>query len=163
VIGRIVMALITKTYSKILVVLLALLGFSCASESETPKEYGMPHATFKAKGVVVSQANKVPIEGMRAVLKDKIGLAEEYEEYLRELDAVYTNSEGIFNLSGSTYAYEEKLYVKLTNVDGDGNGLFADKEIEVDYSDAKFTGASGNWNRGTAEVDLGTIEMEPKE
>jgi len=152
------MACITRIYGKILVVLLTGLGFSCGPFNAAA-EYGMPRATFKTKGIVVSQTDKTPIEGIRA----EFGITYEDDEYFYEIDTTYTNDKGAFNLKGVKNAYEKKLYVRLTDVGGDENGVFIDKEIEVDYSDAKFTGASGNWNRGTAEVDLGTIEMELKE
>jgi len=62
--------LISKTYFRI-TKLLAWLGFSC--DWITPAtEYGTPSATIKAKSVVVSQNEDVPIEGIRSVLKTQI-------------------------------------------------------------------------------------------
>lgn len=61
------MAVITKTYRKILSLFLACLGFSGIATS-CPHlilgEYGSPSATFKAKGVVVSETGNAPINGI---------------------------------------------------------------------------------------------------
>jgi hypothetical protein len=52
--------------------------------------------------------------------------------------------------------------VELTDVDGEKNGSFVGMEIEADYTNITFTGSSGNWYDGEAEIDLGTIQMKPK-
>ena len=161
------MALISKTYSKILVILMAWLGFSCSKGNNSdnpeipfpfgPDEYGTPYAIFKAKGAVASQTNDAPIEGIRVVLKTPFG-----EDKFRGLDTVYTDSKGVFNLKSRESVFR-KLYVELSDIDGDENGLFNDKDIEADYSKETFTGGDDRWYRGEVEKDLGTIKMEPKE
>ena len=148
------MAHISKTYSKILAILMAWLGFSC--DGTGTLEYGTPSATFKAKGVITSQADDHPVEGIRAVLKPN-----QNTEW--GMDTVYTDSKGAFNLkSGNDGFAHQKLYVELSDVDGDKNGSFSDKGMEIDYSNEKFTGGDGHWYKGEAEKDLGTIKMEPK-
>ena len=154
------MARILKIYGKILAALLVGLGFSCTSDTSKPApvEYGAPWATFKAKGEVVSKANNTPIEGIRAVLKEQ----RIYEgEYSYEIADALTNDKGVFNLEGRNFAFDKKLYVELTDIDGDANGLFIDTKIEADYSNETFKGASG-WYYGEASKDLGPIKLEPK-
>jgi len=150
------MAIISKTYGRLLAIMLAWLGYSCDIFT-TADEYGTPTAKFKAKGVVVSHADDVPIEGIRAVLKTKEGSAG------YGIDTVYTDSKGIFNLKSQKceFAYN-KLYVELCDVDGDENGSFIDKDVEADYSKEKFKGGD-SWYRGEAEKDLGIIKLMPKE
>ena len=149
------MAIISKTYGRLLAIIMAWLGFSC--DIISPKvEYGTPSATFKAKGVVVSQTDDALIEGIRAVLKTQKGTAG------YGIDTVYTDSKGVFNLKSSDFAFN-KLYVELADVDGEKNGSFAENEIEADYSNEKFKGGDGHWYRGEAEKDLGIIKMELKE
>ena len=151
------MARVSKIYSRILAILLAWLGFSC--DLITPaKEYGTPSATFKAKGVVTSQTDN-PVEGIRAVLKTSQG---NEGEYSYGIDTVYTDSKGVFNLKSGKDEFYQKLYVELSDVDGDENGSFSDKGMEIDYSNEKFTGGDG-WYWGEAEKDFGNIRMTPKE
>ena len=148
------MAVISKTYGRLLAILLAWSGISTCEQA---KEYGTPCATFKAKGVVVSETDDKPIEGIRAVLKTQ-------QNTTYGMDTVYTDSKGAFNLySWNPEIYSYKLYVELADVDGDKNGLFIDMGVEADYSNAKFTGGDGNWNMGVAEKDLGIIKMKPQE
>lgn len=135
---------------------MAWLGYSC--DILQPKvEYGTPSATFKAKGIVISQENEIPIEGIRAVLKTDRGVAG------YGIDTVFTDNKGIFNLKSkkSEFAYN-KLYVELCDIDGDKNGSFTDKDVEADYSKEKFKGGDGHWYRGEAEKDLGIVRMEQK-
>ena len=157
---RIYMAHISKTYSKILIILLAWLGFSCETEDGRGlicPEYGVTPATYKAKGTVVSETGNVPIEGIRAVLKTPNWRE---EGTFWGLDTVYTDNKGVFNLKSSN-DYIGKLFVELNDMDGDKNGSFIDKDVEVDYSNVKFTGGNCSY-LGKAEKDLGIIKMESK-
>jgi putative lipoprotein (rSAM/lipoprotein system) len=132
--------------------LLVLLGFSCGNGggTGTADEYGTPSATYKAKGVVVSESDNSPIKGIEAVLKG-----------YHTIDTANTNSKGVFFLEGSEFP-RQKLYVVLTDVDGEENGSYVEKKIEADYTNKTFTGGSGNWYEGEAEIDLGIIKMQPE-
>jgi putative lipoprotein (rSAM/lipoprotein system) len=152
------MTRISKIYRILITALLALLGFSCGNSriEESPVEYGTPRATYKAKGVVVSEADEsFHIEGIQTVLKG--------DAFHWTPPAAYTNSDGSFSLSGNGFPMSnQKLYVQLIDVDGEENGgLFAEMEVEADYKDVPFTGGDGHWYSGQAEVDLGTIKMKP--
>ena len=130
--------------------LLSCLGFPAILVSCV--DYGARDTIYKAKGVVVSETNDVPIEGIRAVLKTEMSST-------WGMDTVYTNSKGVFNLSG--YGYNSKLYVELADIDGEKNGSFNDKDVEVDFSHVKFKGNSDKHRE--VEKDLGIIKMTPKE
>jgi putative lipoprotein (rSAM/lipoprotein system) len=147
------MTRISKIYRILISTLLALLGFSCGNrEREFVAAYGTPSATYKAKGVVVSEADGSPIKGIRIKFKNN---------RFDPNNAAYTDSEGSFTLKSLLFPYQ-KQYVELTDVDGEENGLFAGMEIEADYTNATFTEGSGNWYSGQAEIDLGTIKMKPE-
>jgi len=149
------MAIISKTYSRILASLLAWLGISC--DEWGMKEYGTPSAIYKAKGVVVSETDNVPIEGIRAVLKVPHWNS---EGIFYGMDTVYTDSKGVFKLK-SHEGYGSNFYVELADVDGEKNGSFTDKDVEVDFSHVKFKG--NGWDDREVEKDLGTIKLKPKE
>ena len=149
------MARISKIYSSILAVLLSWLGFTC--DEWGADEYGTPTATFKAKGVVVSEMDDAPIEGIRAVLKARYSAEHEFG-----IDTVYTDSKGAFNLKSQRDDFGKVLYVEFSDVDGAENGWFVDKEIEADFTNEKFTGGDNSWYRGEAEKDLGTVQLRVK-
>ena len=154
------MARISKIYRILISGLLALLGFSCGIDEPVmygpgPAEYGMPSATYKARGVVVSEADDTPIEGIKTVLK-----SDWHDDYY-PIASAYTNSDGSFFLAGGDFP-GQKLYVKLIDVDGELNGSFAEMEVEADYTNVTFTGSSGHWYDGEAEIDLGIIKMKPE-
>ena len=138
--------------------LLASLGFYCILPAPAygtpPNEYGSPSATFKARGFVVSEEDDSPIEGIRVELKRTISS-------FYAIDRTYTGSDGFFFLQGSDFPVR-KLYVEFIDVDGETNGLFERKVIEADYSNETFTGSSGAWYDGSAEIDLGIIKMKPE-
>ena len=141
---------ISKIYRIVISSLLSLLGFSCVNGRDGLVEYGTPSATYKAKGVVVSEADDTPIKGIYTELKRNSAIA-----------SAYTNSDGSFSLEGREFP-RQKLYVKLIDVDGEENGLFTKMEVEADYTDITLTGDSGNWYEGEAELDLGIIKMKPE-
>ena len=143
------MAIISRTYGNILAAILAWLGISCNQWGV--EKYGTPSATYKAKGVVVSETDGAPIEGIRAVLKYQTSDT-------WEMDVVHTNGKGVFNLK--TYDGYGNLYVELTDIDGDKNGSFRDTTVVADFSHVKF---KGNIPEGReVEKDLGIIKMKPK-
>ena len=152
------MARISNVYRMVITALLASLGFSCPFYGV--EEYGTPHATYKAKGVVVSEADNSPIQGIRASLLRYYSYDDEPFSY--PIATAYTDNEGFFFLRGGESSRRLKLFVELLDVDGEANGSFARLEIEADYSNKTFTGSSGNWNLGEAEINLGTIKMKPE-
>lgn len=157
---------VSKIYGSLLAIVMAWLGFACNKNSSSDidirdirLEYGTPWVMFKVKGAVISQENDVPIEGIRAVLKIKYDAE---GQFVQGMDTVYTDDKGAFNLKGRG---GNKLYIEFIDVDGEKNGSFADKEIEVDYSGETVTATDdyGHLCIGEAEKDLGTVKMEPKE
>jgi putative lipoprotein (rSAM/lipoprotein system) len=152
------MVRISKIYRVLISALLSLLGFSswtCDIGGGSASEYGVPRASYKAKGVVVSESDDTPIEGIRTALK-------RYET--SDMDTTYTDSKGSFSLEGDGGKSRKKLSVELTDVDGEENGgSFAKMEIVADYTNETFTGSSGHWYEGEAEIDLGIIRMTPAE
>ena len=159
------MSSITNLYRKILAALLTLLGFSSTvagckwGEASGGSEYGVPSAIYKVRGVVVSEEGNIPIQGINAVLEVKYQY--DSEERIYEIGSAFTDNDGRFIAAGSEYYNEKKLYVRLNDIDGKENGLFETKVVEADFTNATFTGSSGNWHRGEAEVDIGTIIMKP--
>ena len=139
------MAIIKNTYGKILAIFMAWLGFSAVLVSCF--KYGAPLATFKAKGVVVSQTDDAPVEGIHAVLKSR-------PDETWEMDAANTNDKGVFKLKG--YDDGSTLYVELSDK---GKGLFNDTVVVADFSHVKFKGSG---DRSEVEKDLGIIKMRPK-
>jgi len=155
---------ITKLYRKMLAALLTLFGFSstvagCWLQGYGADEYGAPFATYKVKGVVVSEEGDNPIRGIRAALEVKYQY--DSEEHISEIGSALTNNNGIFTAEGGSSPNIKILFIKLTDVDGGENGLFETKIVEADFTNATFTGSSGNWQRGEAEIDLGIIKMKP--
>jgi putative lipoprotein (rSAM/lipoprotein system) len=143
------MAIISKTCSRLLAILLAWLGFSAIPVSCV--KYGSIEATYKAKGVVVSETDDAPIEGIRTVFKT-------HPNAEWGMDTVYTDSKGVFNLK--TYDRYGKMYVELIDVDGEKNGLFNDTTVVADFSHVKFKGSVRSGSE--VEKDLGMIKMKSK-
>jgi putative lipoprotein (rSAM/lipoprotein system) len=148
------MARVSKIYRVIISSLLALLGFSsggCDLPWDQRAEYGTPSATYKTKGIVVSEVDESPIQGICAEIKGNNGLKK----------TVYTDSKGSFLLV-SGFSFGKKLSVELIDVDGEENGSFAEMKVEADYTNKPLTGGDGHWYRGEAEIDLGIIKMKPE-
>ena len=144
------MAIISKRYGRLLAILLSWIGFSAITVSCV--KYGAPPGTYKAKGTVVSQTGDIPIEGIRAVFKS-------HPNVTWGIDTAYTNHKGVFYLKSSEG--HNMMYVELTDVDGEINGLFTSKDVEVDFSHVQFK--SDDREDREVEKDLGTIKLTPKE
>ena len=155
---------ILSFYSRLLSACLVLLGFgACVTACEKNMvEYGMPSASYKVVGKVVStEGNKAPVEGIRVVMFEDFGEGEE-SPYLIG-DTTYTDSEGKFEAKmGSFPLGENKFKVKLQDIDGKKNGLFEDKERIVEFKNPIYKNGDGHWYRGEALTGLGTVELKPK-
>ena len=146
-------------YSKILSACLVLLGFS-ACEVFTVDEYGSPSAKYKVLGKVVSSNDeKKPIENIRVVMVENVN--EENKLYLYG-DTTYTDSGGKFEINRHDFPYSQ-FKIKIQDVDGADNGLFEDMEQVIEFSNSDYKGGSGNWYKGEAQKDMGTIEINPKQ
>ena len=82
---------------------------------------------------------------------------------IRELNAyVLTNANGGFTLSGSMFPDKNLIPVYVEDIDGEENGLFQSKMVEVDFNDAVQTEKPGNWYGGeftiTTTIQLTEIE-----
>lgn len=130
---------------RIIMALLALLGFSaCSKSDEEPQraEYGCPYAEFHVSGRVTdSQANPVPgiIIGTGLIR-----------------DMAISDNDGNFtiNQTGST---PDILF--FTDIDGKKNGgEFSLKEIGVKERFEQTADGSG-WYRGSYKAELGNIVL----
>lgn len=150
-------------YSKLLSFCLILLGFNACDKNDGVEEfvveYGTPSASYKITGKLVSpDAEKTPIKNIRVVMIEDMD--ESKYSYLTG-DTVFTNADGKFEIKRYSFPYN-KFNIKLQDIDGEENGLFEDKVQKVEFQESDFKDKSGNWYRGQAEKDLGTIEMTPK-
>jgi putative lipoprotein (rSAM/lipoprotein system) len=154
--------------------ILSLLGFVGCEKTEPLLEYGMPHADYTVKGVVVNKATGKPIEGIR-VGYDSIAWAIpeygvigiSYQPKSRVLD-VMTNEKGEFKLTDSFFPDKNlTLPVYIDDIDGEKNGLFQSERLEVDFSKAVQTGKPSSWYEGeftvTKNVELTEIEEKTDE
>ena len=153
------MVTISRAYRKILAALLTCLGFTGVVCGVDQPVYGVPSATFKAKGIVVCETKGTPIEGIHVTLEEKHQYSSEEQSY--EIGSTHTGNNGVFNVEGESIQVKRILYVKLTDVDGEENGLYAGEVIEADFRNVTFKGGSGNQHGSEAEIDLGTIKMKP--
>jgi putative lipoprotein (rSAM/lipoprotein system) len=113
-----------KSFDKIIVVLLAILGvFNSCSQ---PDEYGTPYADYELKGVVTDKETSKPIKNIRVI----------YQTY--HSDTTYTDAEGKYAF---IYSAElgEYFYLKIEDIDGEENGGdFETQEVKGEFTDADF-------------------------
>jgi len=147
---------VLSLYTKIISFFLVLLGYQSCDIIDPKAEYGSPSAKYRVIGSVVSEDDNSKIKGIRAVLVQKY----EDEENPYAADTVFTNNSGEFDLN--IHHIGSKYVLKLQDTDGEKNGSFADKELEIDFKDAKYEGGSG-WYEGQATKDVGQIQLKPLE
>ena len=151
--------------TKILSFFLILLGFqSCEKRGgrTTCCEYGVPSATFKVKGKVQDSETGKPVKDIRAVLvKMHSNTPDEKMESIYETDTVYTNAAGEFDASINSFPENNvEFKVKFADIDGDENGKYESKDIEVIFDNPKYEGKSGNWYSGETTKNIETINLE---
>jgi putative lipoprotein (rSAM/lipoprotein system) len=153
-----------RHFNAILVVLLGVFGFSsCNSNLEDEGGllmYGTPTANFKIKGTVVDETNKQPIEGIQVKIISTFTDNNDKEHIVFETENI-TNTKGNFEfiipkIDGLP------LSAHISDIDGEKNGLFEDKIIEIDLKDAEKTKPGDNsWFIGEFTKTL-NVELTPK-
>ena len=142
-----------KLYHKAAAVILGLIVSSSGCSIETnpspAMEYGMPHATFRLDGRVVSAANSEEgIPGIEVSFQDA---------------QTHTDESGAWNIYGSWFGscgWHDPCALEVRDIDGEENGYFRNKEVNLDTTQTKE--ASG-WFGGKFEQSDIIIKLEPIE
>lgn len=134
--------------------ILGLLGFSAACSKGGGDKYGMPTATYKVKGKVVSSETQNEIEGIEAVL-----------ECQGVKNMALTDSEGGFVLVAEVFPRNgDTVFVQFSDIDAVQNGgRFQGKKMQIVFENSNFSGGDGEWYLGAAEKNLGEIKLELKQ
>lgn len=132
---------------KIIMALLALLGFSACSKEETVlrDEYGCPYVDFHVSGRVVDTESN-PVQGII------VGTP-----MLR--DMAVSDADGRFAIDQHGGDLPDMLL--FTDMDGEKNGgEFSLKEVEVKERFEQTAPESGsNWYRGAYKAELGDVTL----
>ena len=137
--------------NRILVAVLALLGFSaCGENGGGYVEYGTPYAIYRINGTVTDTDN-VPVKGIKVdvIVKSDSG----DEEHV--LDTKYTDENGAFTSDAGLFNE-----VSFSDIDGEDNGG-SFRPVRLNVKDMKKTQiemGDGHWYNGsfayTADVRL---------
>ena len=134
--------LIIKSFDKIIVALLGMLGIFNLSSC---MEYGMPEGEYHFNGIVTDKETSNPIQNIQVV---------------SDRGTIYTNSEGKFTCSDWMNSV---FHLKIEDIDGEENGGdFESQEIEVKFTQAdQVEKGDGKWNKGKF-VKTQNIKLEKK-
>lgn len=145
-------------YTSFLSFFLILLGFSGCGKDDSGLddimiEYGTPTATFKVVGKVTSkEAAEKGIKGIQVVMIPNTDM-----EHI-EGTTVLTDESGSFSVERYQVPYP-KIIMKFQDVDKEENGLFADKEITVEFTREDIID-SNRWHDVYATKDMGIIQLD---
>lgn len=131
-----------KSYNTILAFLLSILGFgnySCDDLGSPVAEYGTPHALFKVKGNVKSEAASTPIPKIKVVMGQ---------------DTVVTDKFGNYQVENMEFPQDHTFLVKFEDVDGTANGEYQSRDTTIEFRDPEFTGGTDSWYRGETTKEL---------
>ncbi|MDO9154828.1 MAG: radical SAM-associated putative lipoprotein [Paludibacter sp.] len=134
---------ITKSVDKIILSLLAMLGFA---NCETPMEYGTPYADFEINGTVTDSISSAPITKIRVIRQNRIHPAQG--------DTVYTDSSGKYKVVFKDFPEAVPQYaLKVEDTDGSANGgEFTTRNVVVTFTDTDWvTDGDNNWYYGKAK------------
>ena len=146
-----------KLKNWLLVTLGGLLGVSLAGCESDPIacEYGCPEGTYHVKGTVVNSKGE-PVEGIVVVDAYDSG----NDEYVMGYGALDTTGpDGRYDVSVSGMP-DWPSPVGFRDVDGEQNGAYNDTVIPVSAPASAFHGGDGNWNEGSANIDLNVTLTE---
>lgn len=143
--------------NRLLLLLLALLGFTGCSDSQEPEPdmYGTPFARFTIKGRVKDSQGK-PIQGIR-VTSFETPRKPAVMATLDGQSAVFTSLTGEYEVSGRCFDRDEFFVtLRMDDVDGEKNGLFDTQEIDIGITqaDRTHTGGSPDYRKQAEDTTL---------
>lgn len=142
-----------KKYNTLISFLISILGFGAACGFSGCEygagyyEYGTPHAMFKVKGSVKSEATSDNIPGIRVIM---------------EVDTAFTDAQGNYEVGASNFPGDQAILVAFKDVDGVSNGEYQPLDTIVEFTDPEFTGSEGAWYVGKTEKEI-DVELKDKE
>jgi putative lipoprotein (rSAM/lipoprotein system) len=134
-----------RSYTKVLIVLLGLLGFAVSCKHED--EYGTPMADYLLMGTVKSKTDQ-------SVLPDiKVTMFQSHSQ---------TNNSGYYEVAVLAALAGAKTYqVNFHDMDTINNGHFLDKDTTVNFPGTGYAGGDGGWFKGRESLTL-NVFLEPK-
>ena len=137
-----------KSYSALIVAIMALLGFAPSCDSIGPQAmYGVPSATFIVNGKVTSSETNQEIENIKIKMNR---------------DSTKTDSEGYYQIKTGSFPSEQQTFdIEFLDIDSTENGEFQNLDTIVEFKDPHFTGGDGNWNQGETSKEF-NIKLHSK-
>ena len=141
--------------------IMGLCGFASCDRITFKAAYMAPAAKFTVKGMVLNEATGEPIERIRVGFSPAEWNEDAYgpqpENYRDRNIFETTNSNGAFTLTTiGSYGYIVSFYVE--DIDGEENGLYQPRKIDVDFKDVKQSG-NGDYTV-TTTIQLAEVEIE---
>jgi putative lipoprotein (rSAM/lipoprotein system) len=142
-----------KKYNTLISFLLSVLGFGAACSIGSCEyglpvaEYGTPHAIFKVKGSVSSEATSENLPYIRVIMG---------------VDTAITDEQGNYEVGIMGFPKDQTYQVEFKDVDGELNGAYQSLDTIAEFIDPEFTGGSGGWDQGETEKEM-NVKLKDKE
>jgi len=156
-----------KGINWLLAAIISMLGFA-GCDIIGAQDYGIPYSDYTVKGKVVNKATGKPVEGIRVGYYPDPAFWATTAYGVPPIPYnpkanVLTDAKGEFKLTDSFFPKNNQtLSVYVDDIDGEKNGLFQQKHIEVDFSKAEHSGKSKSWYNGEYTVNLNVELTEIK-
>lgn len=141
-----------KKQNAILMILLALLGFSNACERSPDEygsvimEYGVPHATFIVNGTILNAKDGKEIPAIRVVMRN---------------DTTFSDPRGKYSVEVMEFPKDQTFNISFDDVDQSQNGSFIPLDTTITFQNPKFKDKTGSWDAGKTQKTL-TVKLKPK-
>ncbi|MFC2104111.1 radical SAM-associated putative lipoprotein [Bacteroidota bacterium] len=133
-----------RIINKLILVLLALLGFSCDPD-DGYVEYGMPNADFKVQGTIIDVSTLQKLSGIEVVM---------------DYDTAYSDVDGNYEVKVNAWPESETFVVTFKDIDEAANGLYLEADTIVDFTDVEFINGSSPWYYGEKSKEI-NIKLSP--
>ena len=131
--------------------LLASFGCDTVFSNDAVCMYGVPGNFFTVDGTVTDPENQ-PVKGIRITVRNSSD--DKTDEDDDWLDFSETDEDGKFSLFWNSFSSAgTAFYIFAEDVDGEENGLFENKTVDVEFSKKDYAGKNGFGNNRYAVKD----------
>ena len=123
--------------------------------------YGVPGNFFTVDGTVTDSQNN-PIKGIKVKAERANSAQNEDVDDLHNSEAVFTDENGVYHLSWNDYDSNSfQFIISAEDVDGEANGSYDNKTINVSFSNSNLTGHT-DFGNGEYDIKNNNIQLNEK-
>ena len=142
-----------RGYINIIVVFLAILGFSNGCDIFGEREDGIPYGLFVVRGQIVSSADNKPVKNISVTMRNL--------NYEGAFTMAVSDQAGYYSIRLTEFPISQKFTLSIRDYNDLNGAEFMPLDTVAVFKDPVFYGGDDKWDSGITEQEL-NLKIQPK-